>query len=538
VVGFEGSRRLFGPSPWLDGPGVVLEGQCPPAEAHALVAAWAATVARLAAALAWPDPGPRAQVRGGHCTLAFSPPQDALLTGTEVNEWAWEDALAAAGHALPPPRFAPGDLPRAPDAALRELRARAALEARAPLPELAIRPPPGQSVALVTGSNGKTTTTRLLAAMTRAAGRSTGWSCTDGVFHDGERIERGDWSGPGGAQRVVREPGVACAVLETARGGILRRGLGVLGAQVAVVTNVQADHFGEYGIATLADLAAVKLTVAKGLAPGGVLVRSADDIVLRGFPPPEGIESAWFGEQLASVPEAARAGWVAGNRLMLRDTAGVHDLGDLRAMPLTAGGAARYNVLNLLAAAVAALALQVPVDIIRSTCGAFGRAPGDNPGRLALYRLDGIELLLDYAHNPDGLAGLLAVARSRHPQRLLLLLGQAGNRDDEALTALAHAAWGGHPDLVTLKDLEGYHRGRGVGEVPETLATALCAAGMRRDQLRVVLDEAEAVAEAIAWAEAGDLLVLPVHALDARDRVAALLASRGAAPIHWDDQAG
>ena len=190
------------------------------------------------------------------------------------------------GILSPPPRYAPGDLPRDPTAAVQQLHARATLEALAPLPDLAIPPHAGQRVALVTGSNGKTTTTRLLAAMTRAAGCPTGWSCTDGVFLDGHRLERGDWSGPGGAQRVVREPGVRCAVLETARGGILRRGLGVTGAQVAVVTNVQADHFGEYGITTLADLAAVKLTVAKGLAPGGVLVRNADDASLRTSPPP------------------------------------------------------------------------------------------------------------------------------------------------------------------------------------------------------------------------------------------------------------
>lgn len=225
-------------------------------------------------------------------------------------------------------------------------------------------------------------------------------------------------------------------------------------------------------------------------------------------------------------------------RVVLRDAGTHHDLGDLRAMPLTAGGAARYNVANLLAATVAAAALGVPLAAIRATCASFGGQPADNPGRLALYQLDGMELLLDYAHNPDGLAGLLAVARSRRPKRLLLLLGQAGNREDDALAALAQAAWGGQPDLVILKDLEGYQRGRRAGEVPETLAAALRAAGMRADQLRVVLDEAEAVAAAIAWGQPGDLLVLPVHALDARDRVTALLTSRGAAPIGWAPQAG
>ena len=207
-------------------------------------------------------------------------------------------------------------------------------------------------------------------------------------------------------------------------------------------------------------------------------------------------------------------------------------------MPLTARGAARYNIANLLAAAVAAAALGVPPDVIRATCARFGHDVADNPGRLALYRLDGMELLLDYAHNPDGLAGLLTVARSRSPRRLLLLLGQAGNREDDALAALADAALGGNPDLVILKDLDGYQRGRTTGEVPAMLAAALRTAGLRDDQVLVVLDEAAAVATAIAWGQPGDLLVLPVHALDARDRVAALLATRGAVPIGWDPQPG
>src|SRR5690606_26372113 len=123
-----------------------------------------------------------------------------------------------------------------------------------------------------------------------------------------------------------------CAVLETARGGILRRGLGVTGAQVAVVTNVQADHFGEYGVTTLADLAAVKLTVAKGLAPGGVLVRHAEDAALRASSPPHGIEAAWFGERPEAIPPGTRAAWVVEERLILREAGAHHDLGDLRAM--------------------------------------------------------------------------------------------------------------------------------------------------------------------------------------------------------------
>ncbi len=134
--------------------------------------------------------------------------------------------------------------------------------------------------AVVTGSNGKTTSVRLLAAMLRAHGLTPGYSSTDGLMVDGACIDAGDYSGPVGARTVLRHPRVQAAVLETARGGLLRRGLVARDASVALVTNVSADHFGEYGIHTLDDIAAVKLTVAKALAGDGVLVVNADDPVL------------------------------------------------------------------------------------------------------------------------------------------------------------------------------------------------------------------------------------------------------------------
>ena len=135
--------------------------------------------------------------------------------------------------------------------------------------------------ALVTGSNGKTTTVRLIAACLRAAGHRPGYSCTDGLFIAGETVDSGDYSGPVGARTVLRERRVDAAVLETARGGILRRGLAVSRAKAAVVTNVSADHLGEYGIDDVGALADVKLTVASVVGATGLLVLNADDAMLR-----------------------------------------------------------------------------------------------------------------------------------------------------------------------------------------------------------------------------------------------------------------
>ncbi|MEP6590204.1 MAG: Mur ligase family protein [Gemmatimonadota bacterium] len=467
--------------------------------------------------------------RDAHLTLAFTAPEAVLLTATEVNEWVWEHAIRLVTGVESSPMLSPGDLPRDEAAAVNQLRHLAALERLAPTSDIALTAGVHQHVALVTGSNGKTTTTRLIAAMTTAFGWRSGWSCTDGVFIAGETVESGDWSGPAGARRVVSDPSVEAAVLETARGGILRRGLGVIGADVAVVTNIEEDHFGEYGVRSLADLAVVKLTTAKGLRPGGQLLLNAADPTLRAAPLPPNTIIDWFAPagregDTADLPIGA---WRDSDALWLEDAQGRHHLGDLRAMPLTLGGTARYNIANALAAALAANRLGVDAMTIAHVLKSFGAHPGDNAGRLMRFSVDGAEVLLDYAHNPTGLQGLLGVAQALAPKRLLLLLGQAGNRSDDALTALAETAWAARPDRIILKDLEGYRRGRDVGEVPALLAAALGRAGAPAERLTVVPDEVEAVEAALAWAEPGDVLVLPVHGLEAREAVLTRLAARG-----------
>ncbi len=510
----------------------MLEGHAEPDDAPALAEAWETIVLRLGAALGWPAPTCTMVHHDGHLVLAFSAPGDQLLTATELNEWAWGRAVREAGLPADPPLYAPGDLPWDEGAALQQLSLLAALEQRAPSSDLPVRPAPGQRVALVTGSNGKTTTTRLIAAMTTAHGWTSGWNCTDGVFIAGTALETGDWSGPGGAQRVIGAPGVEAAVLETARGGMLRRGLGVLGTDVAVVTNVEADHFGEYGVRSLADLAAVKVVVAKGLREGGVLVLNADDEELRRVAVPGSVTVRWFSPSGVArpAPGLVVSAGRDGDRLWLEDAQRRHDLGDVRTMPLTASGSATYNIANALAAALAALALGVPAATIAEVLARFGKHPEDNPGRLSHFRLHGADLLLDYAHNPTGLTGLLAVARSMRPARLLLLLGQAGNRQDDALAALAAAAWSARPDRIILKELEGYRRGREPGEVPVLLHRELVQLGAPPERLVTVLDEVAAVDAALAWAAPGDLLVLPVHGLEARAAVLAMLDARGATP--------
>ncbi len=537
----------------------------------ALLAAWEQRVARARAALGWPDAALLARRHAAGAALALAAPLDQLLCATEVDEWSLLAALRALGRAADVPVFhAPGH-PATwdEDSALHTLGAFAAAE-RDParvalvaaaaargltvlideeslsigvgggsktwpidaLPEAAevdwsmLRDAP---IALVTGSNGKTTTTRLIASCTRAQGWHTAYTCTDGVYVDNAARAVGDYSGPAGARVALRAADAELAVLETARGGILRRGLAVQHARVAVVTNISDDHFGEYGVHSLQDLADVKLTVARALGAGGLLVLNADDPVLSARAAGLTVAKAWFALD-ADVPplgaHRAAGGLTCGLRaghLWLEQGTSASDLGAVEAMPLSCAGSARYNLANLAAAALVAQALGVAVETIREVFARFGSARGDNPGRLQRWRIGGVSILVDYAHNPEGLRGLLEVAEGLCQGRLGLLLGQAGNREDAAIRELAALAASYRPQRIVLKDLGGYLRGRAPGEVPALLRAELAQRGLGPERVSERLDEYAAVRELLCWAQPGDVLALPVHGKPVRPRVGDLL---------------
>jgi UDP-N-acetylmuramyl tripeptide synthase len=577
---FDESRRLIGANRWYAGTAVTLVPLGPAAADGAAQGRWIAHVVATCAALGWPAPNPRVQQHAQGVIFAFAAPAEVLFTATEVNEWAWERAAAghpghaAEGHDLAQPALADArDHFRARAAAerSRSLERLAAAAAGHGVPLLAdddlvslgegrrsrvygrtALPPPQEPPwadlgscpkVLVTGSNGKTTTVRLLAALAHAAGFVPGLCSTEGVWVGGEQVETGDWSGPAGARAVLRHPGVTAALLETARGGLLRRGLAVARAEVAVVTNVSADHLGEFGIDSVEDIARIKLTVAhalmrpRGARPGTLVLHGGCEPLLR---------------MAVALPHAAYADWalfahdhgaplLAALRRQGGSTCGVHEgqlvlsidgvehtLGEVAAMPLTLGGAAVHNVENIAAAALAAAALGWPVDGLRAVLSRFGADPADNPGRLERHAWRGATVLVDYAHNPDGLAHLLSVAQALRREtagvgRLLLLLGQAGNRGDQALADLARTAAAARPGRVVLKELSTLLRGRPPGEVPARLRAGLLAAGLPADAVFDGGDEEAAAVQLLQAAAPGDVLVLPLHTRAGREAVAARL---------------
>jgi len=370
---------------------------------------------------------------------------------------------------------------------------------------------------------------RLLAACAKAAGFMTGYCCTDGVFVAGTALGTGDYSGPAGARRVLRDVHAEAAILETARGGILRRGLAVTRADVAVITSIAADHFGEYGVHDLEALVDVKLAVARALDARGLLVVNADNALLARRAPDSGKPLGWFAQD-ADAPllaahrrDGGATAGVRGGRLMLFHAGVEHDLGAIAAMPLTAGGHSHFNVANLATAALGAAGLGIAPATIATVFAGFGANPEDNAGRLMRYELGGLNLIVDFAHNPAALAGLVDFAQHlRGDGRLALLLGQAGNREDADIDRLAAVAAAATPDFVVVKELGSYLRGRGSGEVPALLRRALEVAGFAPGAIGDAGDEDRAVRLALGWARSGDVLVLPLHSRDGRSHALAL----------------
>lgn len=545
--------------------GAVLETLGPQANNPATLQSWRAHIDSLINMLGWPRLPITVRVHASGASLALAAPADQLFTATELNEFAWCTSVSdtefhAPGHpAVNDPESARETLRRFSQSE-RQPKVIALLDAArehdlpvlfdddalsiglgergrtwplTALPDPALVPWETLGripTVLVTGSNGKTTTVRLIAAMLRANGTHAGHSCTDGLFVDGKKIQSGDYSGPGGAREILRRDDVQSAVLETARGGLLRRGLALAEADVAVITNISADHFGEYGIHDLEGLAQVKFSVANAVSASGWLVLNAADPLLRENATRFTGRVAWFhlNADDSLLKEARHQGAVTcgvrHGRLWIEGPQGTQDFGAVDAMPLSVGGKAHYNVANLAGASLAAFLLGVPAQVIARTALSFGSTANDNAGRLQRSVVGGIQVFVDYAHNPEGLRGLLQIAASHRDEgRLALLLGQAGNRTDEQVRELAAAAAAFKPDLIVLKDLEDMLRGRAAGEVSGILRDELQRLGLPLEAMPAYLSELDAVHAALRWARAGDVLVLPIHGSRAQREVAALL---------------
>jgi cyanophycin synthetase len=339
---------------------------------------------------------------------------------------------------------------------------------------------------------------------------------SDGIFVRGELIEAGDWTGFGGAGRVLAEPGLDLAVLETARGGILLRGIGYASNDVSVVTNVSADHLGLQGIDTVDELAEVKGTVVRITRRGGWAVLNVDDdrawamrrqtrAHLYAFslePRSDRVERVLDGGGRACVLERGTLVLRAAGRRPRR-------LAPADELPVTVAGLSRYNIANALAASAACDALGISAPRIARGLRSFAQDAAANPGRLNLYERRAVFVVIDFAHNEAGLAGLMDVARAiagRH--RVRLAFGTAGDRTDEILHALGVLA-GGADDLV-IAEKRHYLRGRDNDEMNELLRAGARDGGYT-GEIEALPNEMAACQALVGRAGRGDVCAVMAH---------------------------
>jgi cyanophycin synthetase len=373
----------------------------------------------------------------------------------------------------------------------------------------------------VTGTNGKSTTVRMLAHILGRAGLTVGFTTTTGIYIGDEHMARADASGPRSARTILRDPTVEAAVLETARGGLLREGLGFDQADVGCVLNIGADHLGLKGIDTVEDLADVKSVVVEAVAPHGTSVLNADDPLTAAMARHAGGRLCFFSMKAADQrSEALRDHIARGGLAVVREPGpnggdiGIHEDGEAHfvmpaaEIPATVEGLAEFNIANALAAVGMAFAQGQEIGQIRMALRSFAPSFEQSPGRLNIHDDHGFRVILDYAHNPEGLkalGGLVSKLRPRY-RRVIGTMGVAGDRRDCDMLEMGNRAVSVFDDVIFWEDED--RRGRSPGEITGLLQRGALMTGTTRDRAMTVPDEQAATEAALRMARSGDLVVL------------------------------
>ncbi len=366
----------------------------------------------------------------------------------------------------------------------------------------------------ITGTNGKTTTTRLLSHIITTAGKRVGWSSSSGVYIAGEKVMEGDYTGPSGARRVLHDPSVEIAVLETARGGILLRGIAYESNDVGIFLNLTADHLFLQGVETLETLAEVKSVVVQATRPDGQVVLNADDPVV--VEQRKRLRAAvLLFSQNPENPVLVEHIAAGGKALLRKEDRFVYvadgkeqEIARLGEVPMTFNGAARHMVENALAAAGGAIGLGFSIPEIAAGLTTFRNDVASNIGRLNVFKLEGKTIVVDYAHNESGLTELLTFSRRLMGSGCLsAIIGTAGDREDQVMTSLGRIA-GECADRVYIKENPGYSRGREQGESSGMMRTGIEDIGALDRLAGVFPSEHAALLAAIDASSPGDTIAL------------------------------
>jgi cyanophycin synthetase len=387
----------------------------------------------------------------------------------------------------------------------------------------------------ITGTNGKTTVTRMISHILIEAGRMTGTTTTDGIYLNGVRIVRGDTTGPVSALTILEDKAVEVAVLETARGGIVRRGLGYDWSDISVITNVGADHIGQDGIESVEDILWIKSLVAERVRESGTLILNADDERLARLserPAVSRVPKKYVYFSLRQdnpvLLEHCHAGGTAyfyrDGQIVELEGGSEHTISKAAAMPATMNGSADFQIANAMAAVAAARAFGLSREEVGASLARF-RSDAENPGRANLYKVGGGYVMVDYGHNPDAFDAVCRMAARWEDRRVTGIIGVPGDRDDSVVEQAGRVAARGFHRVIIKEDQD--LRGRAPGEVAKLLCTAVNDE-WPGTECRIVLDEVEALRSELQEMQEGQVVVI---FYDKLEPVLAALEEYGAVPV-------
>lgn len=363
-------------------------------------------------------------------------------------------------------------------------------------------------IIALTGTNGKTTVSRMVGHIWQQAGYNVGMTTTDGIYIGGRRVMAGDTTGPASARTVLTDPTVEVAVLETARGGMMRSGLGFDACDIGIVTNISEDHFGQDGIEDLEDLVYIKSLLIEVVRPGGYALLNADDPCVTALRARARGEIVYFSTEPDNILIRRHLS-VGGKAFFVKDGIIYAACGNLgraivrvEEVPVTLGGIALHNVQNAVIAAAACYCLKVPISYIRRGLSGFA----ENPGRLNLMAVSDFRVCVDYGHNPAGYQALLSTAKRLGASRLVGVIAAPGDRRDDVIINIGRIAGRGFDYLFVKED--GDLRGRQTGETAELLRRGALEAGIAEERIETILAEEAAVQAALSTARPGDLVVV------------------------------
>ncbi len=382
-------------------------------------------------------------------------------------------------------------------------------------------------VSLITGTNGKTTTVRLCCSIGSAAGYTAGLTSTEFVRVGDDILDYGDYSGPGGARMLLRDPRLEIAYLEVARGGILRRGLPLRQSRVALVTNISSDHLGKYGVNTIEDLVVAKFAVQRTLTTDGILVLNADDDILVAEAARIKATICWFSLNANSSQinmaknQKMTCAWLDNSNLMYFDGKRSVAIIDVKDIPLTMGGAARYNIHNALAALCLSRAMGLNNEAIQNGLSSFTSNYVDNPGRCNEFSVKGARVFVDFAHNTHSISAVTEALATIPAKKRFVMIGLGGDRSDNDIRDATKSALSIQPDYLVAVELPKHLRGRELGDVSRLITEQCYASGLKSQQILSAASPTKGTSLILQQLQPDDFALLLV--LSERDQVFKLL---------------